>query len=335
MDVGAGSGILSLFAAQAGAKRVYAIEASQMASFAEELKSSNPALGPRITVLHSKVEELKLADKVDILVSEPMGTLLVNERMLETYLYARDHFLKPGGLMFPNLGRIHVAGFCDEVLHMEVGGKATFWTAPNYYGVDLRVLHKPAVQSYYSQVVVDAFDPNILVTGFASREFNFNTIREEELHRISMPLNLPVAVNGVTRVHGLACWFDVQFKGTLEETWLSTAPGQPTTHWFQLRCVLAEPLQVWPGCVLTGEFRLEAHNRQSYDIFLNLMAPPVVQGGPPQQSHGKFDLKDPYYRQLNSWVAAPQPLQEAPAQDWGRGDPAANGAAWAPQSGRW
>ena len=33
-----------------------------------------------------------------MLVSEPMGTLLVNERMLETYLYARDHYLKPGAL---------------------------------------------------------------------------------------------------------------------------------------------------------------------------------------------------------------------------------------------
>lgn len=30
-----------------------------------------------------------------------MGTLLVNERMLETYVYARNHFLKPGGRMFP------------------------------------------------------------------------------------------------------------------------------------------------------------------------------------------------------------------------------------------
>lgn len=52
---------------------------------------------------HSKVEELRLDDDelVDVLVSEPMGTLLVNERMLETYLYARDHFLKPGGKLFP------------------------------------------------------------------------------------------------------------------------------------------------------------------------------------------------------------------------------------------
>ena len=52
-------------------------------------------------VIHSRLEELDLPAKVDVLVSEPMGTLLVNERMLETYLYARDNFLKPGGRMFP------------------------------------------------------------------------------------------------------------------------------------------------------------------------------------------------------------------------------------------
>lgn len=39
--------------------------------------------------------------QVDVLVSEPMGTLLVNERMIESYIYARDAHLKPGGKMFP------------------------------------------------------------------------------------------------------------------------------------------------------------------------------------------------------------------------------------------
>ncbi len=58
-----------------------------------------------LRVLHGKVEEVSMTDKVDVLVSEPMGTLLVNERMLETYLYARDHFLKPGGKMFPQVRR--------------------------------------------------------------------------------------------------------------------------------------------------------------------------------------------------------------------------------------
>ncbi len=59
-------------------------------------------VGDKIKVLHSKIEDLNLhGEKVDILISEPMGTLLVNERMLETYVYARDHFLKPNGRMFP------------------------------------------------------------------------------------------------------------------------------------------------------------------------------------------------------------------------------------------
>ena len=54
-----------------------------------------------VEVVQSKVEELSLTAQVDVLVSEPMGTLLVNERMLETYLYARNRFLKKGGRMFP------------------------------------------------------------------------------------------------------------------------------------------------------------------------------------------------------------------------------------------
>lgn len=54
-----------------------------------------------VEVVQGKVEELKLQAEVDVLVSEPMGTLLVNERMLETYLYARNRYLKKGGRMFP------------------------------------------------------------------------------------------------------------------------------------------------------------------------------------------------------------------------------------------
>ena len=55
--------------------------------------------------------------------------------------------------------------------------------------------------------------------------------------------------------------------------WLTTAPGMPTTHWFQLRCVLEQPVEVGAGEVLQGELHLQAHNRQSYDIYVTLEAP--------------------------------------------------------------
>lgn len=54
-----------------------------------------------VEVVQDKVEALSLDAQVDVLVSEPMGTLLVNERMLETYIYARNRYLKKGGRMFP------------------------------------------------------------------------------------------------------------------------------------------------------------------------------------------------------------------------------------------
>lgn len=54
-----------------------------------------------VEVVQDKVETLSLDAQVDVLVSEPMGTLLVNERMLETYVFARNRYLKKGGRMFP------------------------------------------------------------------------------------------------------------------------------------------------------------------------------------------------------------------------------------------
>jgi hypothetical protein len=108
VDVGCGSGILSFFAAQAGARKVYAIEASRAADDAELLVSVGPACkhsshfrsvlsrhfnrtlcaaqvktngyADIITIVRGKVEEVTLPEDCDIIISEPMGTLLVNER---------------------------------------------------------------------------------------------------------------------------------------------------------------------------------------------------------------------------------------------------------------
>ena len=150
---------------------------------------------------------------------------------------------------------------------------------------------------------MQAIPPNVLISNCASKAFDFSSCNEEELEDIEIPISLQVAAPCV--VHGIASWFDVLFDGTTNPRYLSTAPGLPTTHWFQLRFVLEQPISIYrPGETISGVMNLKAHSRQSYDIFLTLKAPGLESESPPQVRSAKFDLKDPYYRQLvtgTSW----------------------------------
>lgn len=93
LDIGAGTGILSIFAARAGAKHVYAVENAEIAFFAKEIIKNN-GFSDKITVLKGKMEEIVLpVEKVDIIISEWMGYFLLYESMLDSVLWARDKYL--------------------------------------------------------------------------------------------------------------------------------------------------------------------------------------------------------------------------------------------------
>lgn len=53
-------------------------------------------LSERIRVLEGEVEEVTCPDMVDVIVSEPMGYMLLNDRPMESFLQARK-WLKPNG----------------------------------------------------------------------------------------------------------------------------------------------------------------------------------------------------------------------------------------------
>lgn len=111
LDVGAGTGILSVFCAQAGAKKVFAVEASKIARSALEIVREN-GLDEVIKVYQCRIEEFQLPDgveKVDIIVSEWMGFYLLHEGMLDSVIYARDKFLSKDGSMFPESATILLA----------------------------------------------------------------------------------------------------------------------------------------------------------------------------------------------------------------------------------
>lgn len=73
LDIGCGTGILSMFAARAGASHVYAIECSSIVEYANKIIEANK-FADVITIIKGKVEEVDLpVEKVDIIISEWMG----------------------------------------------------------------------------------------------------------------------------------------------------------------------------------------------------------------------------------------------------------------------
>ncbi|KAF8194187.1 arginine N-methyltransferase 3 [Pholiota molesta] len=198
LDVGCGTGILSLFAARAGAKRVIAVDASNIAEKAEKIVKAN-GFEDVITVVRGKIENITLPadiDKVDIIISEWMGYALLYESMLDSVLHARDRFLKPGGVMAPSQCKMISIGFWEDV-----------------YGFDLSVM----ATELYDEAIVDVVGPEALLSkpypvkilnrlqGLLLGEI---TIKELDF---STPFTLVSTTERRTKVSAFVLYFDTFF----------------------------------------------------------------------------------------------------------------------------
>ncbi|GJJ70903.1 type I protein arginine methyltransferase [Entomortierella parvispora] len=288
MDVGAGSGILSYFAVQAGAKKVYAVEASEMATKMKKLvqaaslpdgRAKNEFLKDKVEVIQSKIEDPSVkAPMVDTIISEPIGVLLVHERMIESFIYARDKFLKPGGHLFPNKGTMFLAPFTDALLFTETMGKARFWEQDSFHGVDLTPLYPDAKTEMFGMPVVGHFDPkSLLATPTADidgYEMDFNTITMKALRDFVVPITWKAQYTGL--MHGVAGWFDLTFSGNPESEAsqpieMSTGPSAEKTHWQQVRFLFREPLAVNAGQNIRGWMHCVVNDMRSYTVDIEVI----------------------------------------------------------------
>ena len=220
LDVGAGSGILSMFAAKAGAKHVYALECSGIVHLGRQIVADNN-LTDKITFIQGKAEEISLpVDKVDIIISEWMGYFLIYESMLDTVIYCRDKWLVPGGLMFPDRATIHVAA----MENFELRDKAvTNWRDVWGYKMDFMT------QQVLQEAAVDIFESRRIVSDSACiMDIDLNKVTVAELDFES---GFTLRFKRKDFGHYLVTWFDTFFPN--DSAVLSTALTVRPTHWKQ------------------------------------------------------------------------------------------------------
>jgi protein arginine N-methyltransferase 1 len=236
LDVGAGTGILSLWAARAGARRVYAVERSTMAAVAADLVARN-GLDSVITVIQAPIEQVMLPEPVDLIVSEWLGVYGVDENMLGLVLGARDRFLKPGGLMVPAAVKTMLAP-----VYLERRDHEEQLALGRPYGLDLSV----AAPELYDQArwapsgELAASD----LIGEPAAVWSIDMARFPAA-QAGLPLRGRVrfTVRAPSRVNALTAWFVADFGASRV---LENAPGT-RTHWGQYLFPLRRTVAVAAG----------------------------------------------------------------------------------------
>jgi hypothetical protein len=218
LDLGAGSGILSLFAVQAGAARVYALERAPVAAaLARQIVASN-GFADRVQIVEADVSFATVIEPVNVIVSEWLGVYGVDENMLAAVLLARDRWLVPEGRMIPGVTTAWIAPVFNGA-----GSEAiAFWA--QQYGLDLSALAPFNLDEVVWQPQgaraedlradpqpIWSTDPGKLEAGRAVRPFS-----AEPSFTVSGPVN------------GLVAWFSAEMPGTEP---LTNRPGSPMTHW--------------------------------------------------------------------------------------------------------
>ncbi|XP_022882195.1 probable protein arginine N-methyltransferase 6 isoform X2 [Olea europaea var. sylvestris] len=260
VDVGCGTGILSIFCAHAGAKRVYAVDASNIAVQANEVVKANN-LSDTVIVLHGRVEDVEIDEEVDVIVSEWMGYMLLYESMLGSVITARDRWLKPGGLILPSTATLYLALVTHPDRYSE---SIDFWR--NVYGIDMSAMLPLAKQCAFEEPSIETITgENVLSWPHVVKHVDCYTVTLHELESVSSRFKFKSMMRAP--FHGFAFWFDVDFgipviyppsdnntrtafvespdnhnadgnqrkKRAIpnEALVLSTAPEDPSTHWQQ------------------------------------------------------------------------------------------------------
>src|SRR5262245_2986909 len=251
LDIGTGSGVLAVAAARAGARRVYAVEATDIADVAERVFRDN-GVDDRVTLVRGWSRQIELPEPADVLVSEIIGNEPFEEEILETTLDARRRLLKPAARLIPHtltiLARpVLIPG--EEARQRAVGQEAVErWR--RLYGIDFQALvdaasPRPVLSLTEGETVAGwrPVGPAVVLAAVDLAAFD----------RCSLDVDTELAVDPPGFVNAVVVTFRASLHGAVDHTldpWTRPSSSWATSVW-----VLPDAARVEPGTVVRARYR--------------------------------------------------------------------------------
>lgn len=235
LEIGAGSGLLAMMAARAGAAHVTTCEVNPvLADVARQIVAAN-GMSDRVNVIGRKSNLLEvgrdLPQPADVLIMEIFDTVLVGEGVLPSLEDARKRLLKPDARVLPRGARLYAAA-------IEIPGARRVNPVRRIAGFDLAgfdVFRNPAGE----MLELSREEHRLLTEPFPVFEFDFNS---------SIPgtgqKRIDLKASAAGTIHAVAVWYDLHLD---EHIAMSTAPGTKGNHWGQGVAFMPADIAVAPG----------------------------------------------------------------------------------------
>jgi protein arginine N-methyltransferase 1 len=241
LDIGAGTGILSLLACRAGARQVYAVEIGDSIAVAEQIARAN-GLGDRVRFIQAKSTDITLPERADVVVSDLRGVLPLLQHHIPSIVDARARHLVPGGVLVPARDDL----FVSLVEAPDVYEKVVAPWKADRFGFDM---------SAARQVVTNTWERAFFQQGeLLADPARWASLDYRTIESASVRGTVTLHPKRPGMAHGLVAWFDAVLSDGIG---YSNAPGQPETVYGSGFFPFAEPLVFAPGDRLAVTFRAD------------------------------------------------------------------------------
>jgi protein arginine N-methyltransferase 1 len=235
LDLGAGTGIMTLLAVRAGASRVHAVEPNPAAWLLPELAAANGMADKVVLHAESVLEIAEVPERVDVCISDLRGATPLLGDHIAAIADVRNRWLKPGGVLLPRVDRLWVAVVEAEAFAARLERS---WRSFEALGFDAGAAKHSILNSDYSDKLATVQASEMLTDGAHWSTLDYRTMSATS---VEGEVELVGRRRGTAR--GLSVWFETELTSDIG---FDAAPGQ-TLAYARLYLPLLEPVVFAPG----------------------------------------------------------------------------------------